>query len=158
MRSYSLEVRPIEEYTSAVIAGILRIISAGALLLLVLGCGPSFNYEGVWRGNRDLKINSGENPGVVRTLGQVTLEIKGNTFKLTEAGMPVAGSVTFRDGKARLKIETRAGTPIEREPKEIQGQIKEIELTPRSDGNMDFYDPGGFFPDPLTLKREPPKN
>jgi hypothetical protein len=149
-----------EVYTSAVIAGILRSISAAGLVLLVLlpsGCGPQFNFDGTWKGNRNLPIKNGENPGVVRTLGQVTLTIEGSRFKLAEMGIPMDGSFTVRDGKGFLKIESRAGTPIDKEPAEIQKQMKEIELTPRKDGKLDYFDPGGFFDSPVTLTREPAK-
>lgn len=156
MSSYSLSVKPIEEYTSAVIAGIYRSISAAgmfALVLCLLGCGGGFNWQGEWKGNRNLKPAKDENPGVTTTLGQVNLKIDSVGFKLTEAGIPYEGTVRFDDGKAYLKVETRMGVSMANEPKEIQDQMKEIVLTSRSDGKVDFYDPGGFFTEPVTLER-----
>jgi hypothetical protein len=156
MSLYSLSVKPIEEYTSAVIAGIFRSISAAgmfALVLCLIGCGSGFKWQGEWNGNRNLKPAEGENPGITRTLGQVTLQIDSMGFKLKEAGIPYEGTVRYDDGKAYLKIETRLGTSMDKEPQEVQDQNKEIILTSRSDGKIDFYDPGGFFTEPLTLER-----
>lgn len=156
MSSYSLSVKPIDEYISAVIAGICRSISAVslfALVLVVTGCGPSFDFKGEWKGDRKLSALPGENPGIANTLGQVILQIDSVGFKLKEAGMPHEGTIRFEDGKAFLKVETRFGISMSKEPIEVQNQYKEIVLTPRSDGKIDYYDPGGNFPEPLTLER-----
>lgn len=156
MSSYSLSVKPIDEYISAVIAGICRSISAVslfALVLVVTGCGPSFNFQGEWKGNRKLPVKPGENPGLINTLGQVTLQVDSVGFKLAEMGVPHEGTIRYEDGKAYLKVETRFGVALSKESKEIQNQFKEIVLTPRSDGKIDYYDPGGNFPEPLTLEK-----
>lgn len=71
--------------------------------------------------------------------------------------MPHAGTVSIKDGKAVLKIESRFGMEIGRQPQEVQDQVKEITLTPRGDGKLDFHDPGGFFTEPVTLQRQPAK-
>jgi hypothetical protein len=105
-------------------------------------------------GNRNLAPVDGENPGVTTTLGEVTLIIDSSGFKLKEMGVPHTGTIRHADGKAYLKIETRFGNPISREPQEVQDQMKEIELTPRSDGKIDFYDPGGTFKEPVILERQ----
>ncbi|MBC8063356.1 MAG: hypothetical protein H7Y17_00875 [Chlorobia bacterium] len=142
------------------IAGIYRIISAVVALLLamaLLGCGSGFKWDGEWKGNRDLKVKPGDNPGIARTMGQVTLTIDSGAFKMSEAGVPYTGSVRIDGDKAFLKIETRMNIPIEKEPKEVQDQIKEIELTSRTDGKIDFYDPAGFFTEPVTIERQPAK-
>lgn len=157
MSWYSLSVKPMDEYTSAVIAGIARSISVAALLAVVLspiGCGPRFNWEGTWTGNRNLPPKNGEDPIVLRTIGQVTVIIEGSQFKMKEGGMPFTGTVRHADGKAFLKVETRMNTPISKEPKEVQDAMKEIELTPREDGKIDFVDPGGLITEPLALERE----
>jgi len=137
--------------------GICRSISLAGLATLVLcliACGPSFNFKGRWSGNRNLAPVTGENPGITRTLGQVTLVIDSVGFELTEAGINTRGTVRYADGKAYLKIEERLGTPIDREPKEVQDQLKtEIVLTPRPDGNLDFQDPAGLFKESVTLTR-----
>ena len=137
--------------------GICRSISLAGLAALVLclsACGPSFNFKGRWSGNRNLAPVAGENPGLTRTLGQVTLVIDSVGFELTEAGINTRGTVRYADGKAYLKIEERLGTPIDREPKEVQDQLKtEIVLTPRTDGKLDFQDPAGLFKESVTLTR-----
>jgi hypothetical protein len=157
MSWYSLSVNPIEEYTSAVIAGIGRSISAAVatfLVLGVLGCGSTSKFQGTWKGNRNLPISNGENPGLIRTLGQVTLSIDSGRFNLTETGIPYSGTVRYADDKAYLKVETRFGTPISKEPIEIQNQLKEYVLTPLKNGQLSYVDPGGNFREPLTLERQ----
>ena len=152
----SPSVKPIDEYISAVIAGIVRSISATALVALVLavaGCSSGFDFQGEWKGNRKLTSIPGENPAIANTLGQVTLQIDGSRFKLKEAGLPLEGSVRYSDGKAFLKVDTRLGQPLEREPREVQDRFLEIVVTPRSDGGVDYHDPGGDFPEPLILER-----
>lgn len=160
MSSYSLSVKPIDEYISAVIAGICRSISAVslfALVLVVTGCGPSFNFHGEWKGNRKIAVIPGENPAIANTLGQVTVQVDSVGFKMKEAGIPLEGTIRYEDGKAFLRVETRLGRPLSKEPKEVQEQFKEIILTPRSDGKIDYYDPGSNSPKPLTLQRTVPK-
>ena len=146
-----------DEYNSAVIAAIVRSISVGVLgsLVLVLSaCGSGFSYSGTWKGNRNIKPLAGESPAVARTLGQVTLVIEGGTFKLSEAGIPMKGTVRYSGGKAYLKIESRMDTPIASEPAEVQEQFKqEVVLTPLEDGKIEYHDPGGFQ-DNLTLERQ----
>src|SRR5688572_14692754 len=110
MSWYSLSVRPIEEYTSAVIAGIVRIISVAALLGLVLAlvtCGSGFNFDGTWTGNRNIAPKDGDDPGIFRTMGQVDLTIAAGRFELRETGVPFRGTVRYEDGKAILTIDTR---------------------------------------------------
>jgi hypothetical protein len=76
-------------------------------------------------------------------------------FELTEAGIHTRGTVRYADGKAYLKIEERLGTPIDREPKEVQDQFKtEIVLIPRADGKLDFQDPAGLFKESVPLTRD----
>ena len=160
MSSYSLSVKPIDEYISAVIAGICRsisVVSLFALVLVVTGCGPSFNFQGEWKGNRKIAVLPGENPAIANTLGQVTIQVDSVGFKMKEAGIPLEGTIRYEDGKAFLRVETRLGRPLSKEPQEVQDQFKEIILTPRSDGKIDYYDPGGKIPEPLTLQRTEPK-
>lgn len=152
----SPSVKPIDEYISAVIAGIVTSISAAALVALVLalgGCSSGFDFQGEWKGNRKLTTIPGENPAIANTLGQIIVQIDGSRFKLKEAGLPHEGSVRFAEGKAFLKVESRLGQPLDQEPKEVQDQFLEIVLTPRSDGGVDYHDPGGDFPEPLILER-----
>lgn len=147
-----------DEYTSAVIAGIVRSISAGAIFLVALaliGCSSGFAWEGTWKGNHNLTPSAGENPYLIRTLGQVTLVIKSGAFEMSEAGVPYTGSVRYENEKAFLKIETRHNVPIAKEPKEIQDQNKEFELKSRKDGKIEFFDPAGYFKEPLLLERQP---
>lgn len=157
MSSYSLSVKPIEEYTSAVIAGIVRIISVAALLALVLvlvTCGSGFNFDGTWKGNRNLPPLPDEQLGLSRTLGEVELKIEAGRFELQETSIPFRGTVRYEDGKAILTIDTRFDTPVEKEPKEIQEQIREIVITPREDGKVEYVNPASAFPEPLALERE----
>ena len=98
-------------------------------------------------------MGNGENPGALRTLGQVKLVIDGSTFKMSEAGIPYTGSIRFDGEKAFLKVETRLETPVEKEPKEVRDQLKDYEITTTKEGKLSFVDPGGFFSDPLLLER-----
>ncbi len=156
MSWYSKSVKPIDEYTSAVIAGIWRSISVVALIglvlaLLFLGCGSGFRWDGDWAGNRNLKVPPGENPGAFRTIGQVSLTIEAGSFTLREMGIVFRGPVRFDDGKAFLKIESAMDNPLEK-------PLPEIELTPGSDGTtINYVNPGGEFTEPLTLQREAKK-
>jgi len=142
-----------------VIAGIFRSISAATLLLLVLlspiGCGSRFGWEGKWQGNRNLPVPPGKNSSLYHTLGDIRLIIEsGGRFKMTMEGIPLTGSVRYEDEKAYLKIETRFGSPMERESAEVQKANKEMILTSQKDGTVSFVDPGGYFPEPLILKRK----
>jgi hypothetical protein len=124
-----------------------------ALGSLLGGCSSGFGWEGEWRGNHSLPVKNGENPGLIRTLGQVTVKIRGDRFEMAEAGVPYTGSVRFEDKRAFLKIETRFDRPIEKEPIEVQKQMKEIELTGNANGTATFRDPGGFLPEPVVLSK-----
>jgi len=73
---------------------------------------------------------------------------------MSEAGVPLTGSVRYENEKAFLRIETRFNIPIEKEPKEVQEQNKEIELKSRKDGKIEFFDPAGYFKEPLLLERQ----
>ncbi len=95
----------------------------------------------------------GANPAIAKTLGRVILEIDGNRFKLKEAGLPHEGAVRYADGKAFLNVESRLGVSLDKEPQEVRDQFKEITLSPRSDGGIDFHDPGGNYPEPVTLTK-----
>jgi len=117
------------------------------------GCGPTFQWEGYWRGNRNLP--AGSDPVISRTLGDVKLYMDpNNQFRLVKEGIPMTGSVRFEDAKAYLKIETRLNTPMDKEPPEVQAANKEIVLTPQQDGTISFVDPGGFDAEPVILKRQ----
>jgi len=88
-------------------------------------------------------------------MGTVKLIIgPASQFKMTDMGIPLTGTVRYDGDKAYLKIETRFGQPMSREPKETQDANKEIELTPQKDGSISFNDPAGYIPGALILKRE----
>ena len=118
-------------------------------------CGSSFNFEGHWIGFRDQKLEPGQRAEILRTLTKIDLTLKPTgQFELLNAGLPFEGPWRQYGGKAYLKIESVLNRPIEESGYAKAGE-KEIELTPKPDGSIDFFDPGGYDEKPINLKREP---
>jgi hypothetical protein len=157
-----------EEYTSAVMAGIRPIISGGRLLtllclLLLTGCSKADpKWIGTWTGNIKLKPLPGQNETMINTLGKVEVTIHPDrTFDLFESGLPKAGTVSYSNGKAYLKIETLMGKPIEGEGDAAVKMNHDITLTLLDDNTLQYVDPGsprrdpdGTMPEPLKLERK----
>lgn len=143
-------------YTSGVMRGsIPRIIALGTLAALAAGCGPSFDFQGRWTGERKLAAPPGVDPSVVRAVAKVELVLRGSRFELLEAGTTKSGSVSFADGKAFLRVDTYLGRPIESLGRAAVQMNKEIELIPSGKDRLLFRDPGGFDREPVLLVRTP---
>lgn len=123
--------------------------------LALAGCGRTFDFQGVWKANRNLPTPPGGDPAIAKTLGAIRLEILGNgRFTLLEGGVPKEGSISYREGKAFLNVDTYMDRPIEDAGPQVVAQNVPIELAPQPDGSITLTDPKGFDPKPIVLKRE----
>jgi hypothetical protein len=144
-------------------AGIGPIISAGravflggVLALTLLACsrsGPTFQWEGTWRGQRPIP-NAGDNPTVAATLGRVEVTLHPNgTFDLFEAGLPKSGSFRVHEGVALLKVDRFLDRPIADQGSAAEAMNEELRLAPLKDGALLYSDPRGFDREPIRLER-----
>ncbi len=130
-----------------------RIIALGTLAALSGACGPSFDFEGRWVGERKLSPPPGVDPSVVRAVAKVELHIRGSRFELLEAGTTKSGVVRQADGKAFLRVDTYLGRPIEALGESAVRMNQEIRLVPRGRDRILFDDPAGFDEAPVELVR-----
>lgn len=133
---------------------IIKSISLAAIVICI-GCAPTFNWQGQWRGERNLPTPPGGDPSVGKTLGRVDLEIDaGGTFTLIEAGIPKTGKIRTSGMTATLTVEHIAGRPIARLGEGIVKANLPIKLEATREGTILFVDPGGFFAEAVTLQRQ----
>ena len=113
---------------------------------MLLGCAPEFNWEGNWSGRREVQGKPGSDPGIIETLRQVKLTIKGDSFELIEEGMPRSGPVRVSGRTAHLETAAVLGrTP--------QKSYPDVVLTANEDGTLTLKDPLREN-EPVQLKRE----
>jgi hypothetical protein len=87
-------------------AGIGRIIAVALPVLAALGCGPRTDFNGTWKGRRDLKGSPGADPVIVGNLNRVELTLKPNgRFDLFDFGFPRSGTWTSSGDAANLTID-----------------------------------------------------
>ncbi|HWA83894.1 MAG TPA: hypothetical protein VG820_10690 [Fimbriimonadaceae bacterium] len=127
------------------------------LLLALIGCGgPEFQYNGAWRGNRNLQL-----PNVDRytayTAGDVTLTIKDNKFDLTEAGIPTSGDVAYSGSHIELHTKYIMNVSIAHEGADADQNHPTIVVVPQKDGTLLFEDPRAPDGKPVALKRQETK-
>ncbi|MCX7799881.1 MAG: hypothetical protein N2109_06010 [Fimbriimonadales bacterium] len=133
---------------------IARIIAFATLAGFAAGCGPTFDFQGNWSGQRRLDAPPGVDPSVVRAVAKVRLQIQGSRFDLLEAGTTKSGSVRYEAGRAFLRVDSYLGRPIEALGSGAARMNKEIELRPVSKDRLLFVDPAGFDPKPIELARD----
>jgi hypothetical protein len=151
MSEYSSFVKPMDVYTSVVMAAISRSISFAALLLgsfgAVIGCRPSFEWQGSWSGTRNLAIVPGTAPEVANSVRRVTLVIKENgEYELHTSGVPTGGFFHGSGKQATLEQITKFNV--------AQGSDKPITLTAKDDSTITLSSPDSFDSGPITLHRE----
>lgn len=128
---------------------------APALVLLALaGCGgPQFQYNGSWKGNRNLNL-----PDVDRytayTAGDVHLTIRDNKFDLSESGIPTSGEVSYEGDHIALRTKFIMNVSIAHEGADADKKHPEITVTPQKDGTLLFDDPMAPNGKPLKLARQ----
>jgi hypothetical protein len=118
---------------------------------LVVGCGPSFNYNGEWRGNRNLNMPEATKE-IAFTLGRVVLTIKDNRFDLNSGGAPTTGSISYGSDGATLHPEMWMGQPLSRQPPEVQQAHPDLQIKAQGDALM-FDDPMAIDHKALKLVR-----
>jgi hypothetical protein len=128
------------------------------LITLIAACGPRFNWQGTWVGERPLgEIPPGVEPAAARTLSRIQVTIRDNNrFELIEAGVPIEGSVRFRGRDAVLSPELVLGRPL-RESPGAENVHRDILLEPQPDGTVLYYDGSPLGPaGPIRLERAQP--
>jgi len=108
----------------------LKSISLAFVALLMTGCAPRFEFEGSWKGRRDLSAEKDLRDDIRQTLERVEIKIDGSRFEMFEAGVPKAGRVAFGSDRATLFVESVLGRPSKDGASvEIRGVAKDqIEL------------------------------
>lgn len=123
-------------------------------MALALGCGGRA-WIGHYEGNRNLPVPEGANRALVRTLGMVRLELKGDgTFVLIEAGNPKTGDYTTSGDTATLRVKTFMDRPIAALGSSAEAMNQPIQLRRRPDGAYEFVDPTGFDSAPIILRKK----
>ena len=132
--------------------GIKRIISALTLVICIAGCGPRFNFEGTWQGERQVQLVENADPTIGRTLSKVQLTIKSNDdYVLVDGGLPSAGHLNRIEKGAELDPTKVYDRSIERQPPETQVRFRGTTITIEN-GTLRFMSKGGGT---AILKREP---
>ncbi len=122
-----------------------------ALLLAAWSCGPTFNYEGRWTGNRDIAVPKGEDKILYHSLGKVTLTIRNDTFEMTNSEVPIGGHIQWRSGAIDLTPEILMKVPL---PGREKAKHPAIKATPQTDGSLKIEDPAAIDGRPVILRRE----
>ena len=157
MRAYSSSLRPMEEYTSLVMAAIgrsisfrsvLRWVTVASLVPVSFGCGPRFSYQGEWKGTQSIQAKPGADPEIVASYQKVTLSVQpSGQFKLRLETFDYEGTLQVDGDSATLRPERFQGVRIERQPESLQIQAT---LTPNPDGSITLKVNSR---DPIVLRR-----
>lgn len=115
--------------------------------------GPRFNYGGDWIGNRNLDL-PGTDKYTALTLSQVTLNVKGNRFIRTEAGMVYGGSIDYTGDHIELHTDSFMDRPLKEQGADAEKMHPAIKVTPQKDGTLLFDDPRALDGKPVVLKRK----
>ncbi|HVT13032.1 MAG TPA: hypothetical protein VHE55_12275 [Fimbriimonadaceae bacterium] len=130
-----------------------RLRLAPLLLFALVGCGgPEFQYNGSWKGNRNLKLSNVDRY-TTYTLGDVSLTIKDNKFDLTEEGIPTSGSVSYAGSHIELHTQYIMNVSIAHEGGDADSNHPTIVVTPQKDGTLLLDDPRAPDGKPVALKR-----
>lgn len=155
MSAYSSRVNPMDVYTSVVMAAIGRIIALGAaiagsfaaLLAGLLGCSPSFNWEGTWKGNRAVQFVPGTGTDLQNSIKEVTLTMESNgQFELVASGIPRNGLFHPSGKSASLETVNLLGRAVDNAPV--------LHLKANEDGTITLDSPDDFDRSPIVLHRE----
>lgn len=137
--------------------GIVPIISVALVAALTLSaCGADERpFVGTWVGRRQIPNGKGLPKAIFNTLATVHLTITNDErFTLQDAGVPVAGTVSYEHGDAYLHSTTVMDQALERQDPQTRQQYgSPIRLAPVSDGTLRYSDPGGFDRDGIILSR-----
>jgi hypothetical protein len=125
------------------------------LAYVLAGCGSAshFEYDGNWVGNRNLD-RPDLNEVMRYTAGRVTLNIHGQRFELTQAGVPTGGEVVYAGDHLELNTKTYFGQGLEKAGKDAEKMHPTITVTPQTDGSLLFDDPMAIDGKPIKLTRE----
>ena len=127
-------------------------LAVGAALVLV-GCGPSVDWTGEWRGHREVPAPPGTDPSVAESLALVKLTVTPDgRFKLNEEGFTKEGNVIRSGQSATLKIDRVLGRAIGNLGPEAEAMGGERKLTAKTTGIIAFERPGS---ETIELKRAP---
>lgn len=122
-------------------------------MALALGCGGRA-WVGHYEGNRNLAVPEGANRALVRTLGMVKLELKGDgTFVLIEAGNPKTGDYTTAGDEATLRVKTFMDRPIAALGSSAEAMNQPIKLRRRGSESFELVDPTGLDGSPIVLRK-----
>jgi len=114
-----------------------RSISAGLLFALLLGCGPSFDFHGVWVGDRGYKPKTGEDPGLVGTVSQIHIEVhQDGTFSAVDSGIPIDGTASSQGATLHLRPTRILGRPAEMAGPPVSNE-RLLKLS--TDGSADYW-------------------
>ncbi len=123
-------------------------------LLVIPGCGGSGHaWKGTWSGDREgLILPDKDDDVIARALKRVEIKLLGDgRFEMTEMGIPLKGSYSLNGDVAKLKIRSRFD-------REVDPNMPELILTWQADGSILYEDPGGNYPEPVKMTKEPETN
>lgn len=125
-----------------------------ALWISLSACSPSFNFEGVWRGEHALPQGHANNVPIENSVKKVELKIQANgLFELTNSGIPKSGAIHTSGQEATLEVQSIFGKPVDAAGAGAQSLVQTIHLKALPDGSILFNDPGGFLKEEVRLKR-----
>jgi hypothetical protein len=81
------------------------------LAIICGGCGPRFDWEGVWEGERAVDAVSHADPAVLDSLRRVRLTLKGSRFDLFDRGLPHEGEWSGGSDAATLYVKSTMRQP-----------------------------------------------
>jgi hypothetical protein len=146
-----------EVYTSGVRTAIGRIISAAALAGC-LACGPAVDrreFEGRWRGERDLPVETTD-PVIAYTVRRTVLEVRRDgTFDLFDLGFPKRGRAMPSADALELRVEGVLGRQVQQDPALREKYRLPLRLERLPDGRLRLHNPNDPGSEPVDLAREP---
>lgn len=100
--------------------------------------------------------NEASMPEHVRaTVTRVRLTIRPDeTFEIEQSGIPSSGEASLHDQRATLYVKRIFDRPVSQSSEGTIKQNLPLELERKADGTVSFTDPGGFYREPVTLRRK----
>ena len=125
----------------------------GAVLLTGCSSGAG-HFIGAWRGSRNLKAGPNDDQVLLNSVSRIDLDIHDDgTFLMIDAGAPKTGTVSYREGKAFLHVETFMNRPISEQGIGAIKMNQDWIVTSRTGDSLEVRDPGGFDLKPVIMKR-----